>query len=112
MAGLGQRRDGDLRDVLGVDERFTDIPGGQRENTVAQRVHEEPLAEVLIEPAGTDDGPGGVRSEDDALTTLRLFLTSTRQQHQPLDAVFGGQARELLDSRGRLGHGQIRGIGQ
>ena len=79
MTGLGQSRDGDIRNVLRVDERLANGAGGQREHTVAQRVHEEALAEVLVEPTGTDDGPGWIRGEEDAFAALGLFFTSTRQ---------------------------------
>ena len=110
VTGLSQSRNDDVRDVFSVDEGLADGAGGEREDTVAKRIQEEALAEVLVEPACSDNGPGGIGVEDDALAALGLFLAAAGKQHQPPDAALGSKTRELLDCRRGLRYGQIRRV--
>ncbi|MDW6062508.1 hypothetical protein SAZ11_36350 [Streptomyces sp. FXJ1.4098] len=59
VAVVGQRRHGDLGDVLGVDERCAPVAGGQGQGSVQASGQLEALAEVLREPGRPQDRPAG-----------------------------------------------------
>ncbi|MGH3753651.1 MAG: hypothetical protein ACRDRP_13310 [Pseudonocardiaceae bacterium] len=48
MPVLGQRRDRDVREVIGVDERLRCVPGRERDLAAAHRFQQDALAEVRI----------------------------------------------------------------
>jgi hypothetical protein len=74
VPGLRQGRDGDVGDVLGVDERLPHAVHGQRDLPREHLLQQEALAEVLAEPAAPHDRPLGARLPHGPLRALGLFL--------------------------------------
>lgn len=63
MTGFGQGRDGDVCDIVGVDEGEGGVPKWQGEVSIAQQCPEphEIVVEVLSEPTGANNRPFGAR---------------------------------------------------
>jgi AraC-like DNA-binding protein len=82
---LGQRRDGDGGDVLGIDER--NPPVGHRQVPREDARQPERLTEVLGEPARPQNGPLGVGPTNRLLSSVKRMPDGTRrrrrQQHEP-----------------------------
>ena len=101
VAVFRQRGDGDIGDVVHVDEWLSDVTGRKRDLTREDHVEELSFGEVLGEPAGAHNRPLDARTLDDQLTPLRLFLPATRQEDQPPDPVLHRSVDEGLDRIGR-----------
>ena len=73
VARLGQRGDGDVGHVLGVDERLGNRPGRQGDHPVEHGIEQEVLAEVLGEKLARST----VQSAPDAATTRSLTCAAS-----------------------------------
>ena len=111
MVGGREGRDGDVGDVVGVDERFGDITGGHGDDAVEHRSEEEVLAEVLREPAGAEHRCAGVGGTHGVLADDGVLLAPARQQHEALGAVVSGGVCESPEGVGRAGEAEVRGVG-
>ena len=113
MPVLRQRGDGDVGDVLDVDERLAHVAERQRQRALDDALEEEALAEVLGEPAAADDRGRRVERLHGLLGLLRLGLAAAREQHEPADALRPAAiSRERGDRLGRAGDGEVGVVGQ
>ena len=94
VAIVGQRRHGDVGDVVGVDERLGHVPGRERQLPVEHRLDQKPLTEVLAEHARPHDRPVDAGTLDGALGALRAVLVPAREQDQAPNAGVDRHARE------------------
>ena len=74
MACFRQGRDGDIRNVIGIDEGFPDIADRQRDIARQDKRQEFTLREILVGPAGPNDGPVHAALLDDAFAGLGVRL--------------------------------------
>ena len=107
VAVLRERGDGDVGDVVGVDERLGHVADRQRDLAGQHGLAQVVLAEVLAEPAAADDGPVGAGGLQLGLGALRLLLAATREQHEAARSAGDGEPRQLGDGLGRAGHGDV-----
>lgn len=87
MTVVGERRDGDVRDVVHVDEGLDRVSGRQCELSGEYGLQEEALVEVLVEPAGPDDGHVGAAVAHLVLGDPGALLAPPGEQHQPARAL-------------------------
>ncbi|MBK8021802.1 MAG: hypothetical protein IPK19_10345 [Chloroflexi bacterium] len=95
MTIFSERRHDNIGDIRGVDEGLQHAADGQHNLAALDRVGQEALAEILVEPARSHNGPFGARVLNDLLTDLRLLFAATGKQHQPPDS-----ARHSLPGKG------------
>ena len=110
VAVFSQRCDGDIGDVVRVDERLSDVTGWERDLAGQNHVKELSFGEVLAEPAGANHGPLDARTLDDLLAQLRLFLPATRQENLPPHSPLHGSLDEVADGVRRTGDGKVGGV--
>ena len=110
VAVFGQRGDGDIGDVVHVDERLRDVAGGKRDLALEYHAEELPFGEVLAEPAGANDGPLDLRTLDEQFALLRLFFSATRQKDQPPDPLLHGSLHQGVDCIRRPRDGEVGGV--
>ena len=79
---VGQRRDRDVGDVVGVDERLRRIPGRKRNLVALDLFLPVVLAEVLGEPGRAQDRQLRAGVAHGPLRTLGLFLAASGQQNE------------------------------
>lgn len=108
MLGLCQCGGRDLGDVFHVDKWFGDVTDGQSQFALQNGIEKVRFAEVLAEPAGTQDGPVDATVLYHAFCLLRFKLTATRQQHQFADTAIYSLGRERLDRFQGAGHREVR----
>ena len=108
----GQRRDGDVRNVVRVEERLGDIGRGQRDHPVEHRLEQEVLAEVLREPGAAQHRPLGARTAHAVLGRHGLGLAAPGQHHQPARAVRHRRPGDGRDPPGRAGEGDVRVVAE
>ena len=87
VAIVGQRGDGDVGDVVDVDERLGHIPGRERQLPVEHRLDEKALTEVLAEHARPHDRPVDAGALDGLLGAPRAVLVPAREQDEAPDAA-------------------------
>ena len=78
MAVVGERRDGDVGEVVDIEERRGHVTGRQPDLAAEHVLEHVVLAEVLHEPIGAQDGQLGARRADGLLGALRLGLAAAR----------------------------------
>ena len=103
MPVVGQRRHGDVGDVVGVDEGLELVGGRQHDLAVEDRLQQVVLAEVLHEPGAANDRHVGARLLHGMLGALGLLFAPAREQHQPADVLFKrdlGEERTASDAPG------------
>ena len=121
VAIVGQRGDGDVGDVVGVDERLGHVPGRERELAVVDGLEQEPLAEVLAEPCSTARSSTRRRSCSTACSarcapssfrpesrTRRRTPPSTARRVNAADAIGGAGKREVGRRSSRTPHRRRR----
>jgi hypothetical protein len=104
----GQRRDGDVGDVAGVEERLGHVRDRERDLAGQHRLEQVALAEVLVKPAAADDGPVGTGRLQRPLGALSLVLAAAREQDQPVHAGPEGLVGERRDRLRGAGHREVR----
>jgi hypothetical protein len=108
---LGQGGDGDIGDVLGIDERFGHLAGGERDLAGQDLVPPVILAEVLREPGGAQDGQLGARGSDGLLGGLGLRLPAAGDEHQARNAALDGELSERAEDLFGPGDREVRVVG-
>ena len=96
VAVIGERGDGDVGDVVGVDERLGGVAGRERHLAAEHVVEHVVLAEVLREPRRAHDGQRGTGGPHGLLGELGLGLAAP------------GQAARAAARRGRPRAGRRR----
>ena len=97
MPIVGQRRDRDVGDVVGVDERLGRVSGRERDLAAQDLLAPVVLAEVLGEPGRAQDRQLGAGVAHGPLAALGLWLAAPGQQDQPPDPLCDGQLGERTD---------------
>ena len=109
---LRQRRDSDVGDIVGVDERLGDVPGREDDLAVEDRLQEVVLAEVLHEPAAAHDRPLDAPCLlHGQLGALGLLLAPAGEEHQPPDPTLHGQLGERAHRLHRARDRDVREVG-
>ena len=111
MALVVKRRHHHVGDIVGVDEGLEHRARRQRDLACPDAVEQIAFREILVEPAGADDGPWHAGGLQRRLGALRAGLAAARQQHDPLQPLFAREPAEFGDRFGRSLHRQIRLIG-
>ena len=109
VAGLGQRGDGDVSDVVDVDERLGDVASRKGDLAGEHGVEEQALAEVLGEEARPQDGPVDAGLLHRLLCGERALLATPRQQHEPAHAGafgLGGEGADVVVGAGEADSGK------
>ncbi|MDR5795994.1 hypothetical protein QCE49_21685 [Caballeronia sp. LZ008] len=97
MAWLRECGDGCIGDIFRIDERLFDIGDGQRERALTDRIQQKALAEVLHEPAATQDGPARPGALQRFFRRLRFFFATSRQQHDAFGAARQRRVEEYIE---------------
>ena len=98
MAVFGQRGDGDVGDVVGVDERLGRVARRERELPREQTVDEVALAEVLAEPGRGQSRHLGAAIPNCLRGALRFRLAAAGEVYEPRNAVRDGELRKGAES--------------
>ena len=102
---FGQRRDGDIGDVVNVDDGLDDIAAGHRKNAGQNRIAQVAFREVLREPGGPDDGEVYAGMAHHFLAQPRMVFTAPGEQHKVRDVHVTRRLAEGLE----LFHGSRKG---
>jgi hypothetical protein len=108
VAVLGQRSDGDVGDVVCVDERLAHPVDRQRDLAAEHGGQEEALVEVLVEPARPDDRPVR-RTPAGLLARAAPPPRPTGEQDQartPLRDRLGGEVADRVGARSTTSGGR------
>ncbi|WP_338120094.1 hypothetical protein [Streptomyces sporangiiformans] len=105
---LGQRRDGDIRDVLCVGERFRHIADRKCDHTGPDPFYEERLAEVLRDEPRPHDGPLRTRLPHRLFAPLGLGSTAVGKQDKAPDAASHREVCEGTHDPSRARERRIR----
>ena len=88
--------------VIDINERLAHRPRRKRDHATKHQLLERPLAKVLVEPTGAENGPIGTGVLHNPLATLGFFFTATRKQDQPLHAALYRQITKGADRGGSV----------
>lgn len=97
--------DGDVGDVVTVDERFADVAGGENDGVALRR--ESSLTEVLHEEPALENGPFRPRGTDRVLGRMDLRLASAREQYDFFCAGVHGEAAKTAYLLGCTGDSEV-----
>ena len=103
---FSQRRDRNIRNVVHVDNRFTNLACRQRYHAGQGGFTQITFAEVLCEPGGSNECVLESGVPHDILAALRVILTPSRQQDQAIYTDVCRDLRQRLDAffSTRVGH--------
>ena len=108
MPRLRQSSHRDIGDIISIDERLAHIRNRQHQLTSQNAVQQEGLAEILEEPAGTDDRVADTGLLQRFLRRQGLVLAAPGKQDQMPHTLFERQPRQGSDRLDSARHSQIR----
>jgi hypothetical protein len=97
VAGGGEGGDGDIGDVVCVDERLGDLVAQHGEPAGGEFGSPQALGEVLQEERRSDDRPFGTRGDQGLLGPPSALLSAAGQQHQSMASCRDSGRGELAD---------------
>src|SRR5262249_36388076 len=111
VAGVAQRSDGNVGDVICIDKRLFDWTNGKRDLAGDDRIQPKVLAEILGEEAAAKDCPIRTANLQSPFCLFRLDLPAAGEKNHLLDASVHGLSEERLNGFQRSGDAQVRIVG-